>query len=122
MNLSKRKTLALFLPAALVLALASLPVDAVSGLLAGPEESHCCDHGLGSVALPEERAPDLPTHDDCPDGCLSCFLPCCAGSVFLRSTSLLPDLPLDSAGSAAPQDNEINRSSRPGDIFHPPRA
>ncbi len=110
----------------LLVAIALAMTPASAGASGAPDEpagcEGCCEQG--DQPAPRTTGPGngtSPSDSCCPDGCHSCFLPCCAGAAALGASYPTPE--------SGPVPDEffagIERdvpSVHPAEIYHPPRS
>jgi hypothetical protein len=121
MKTAQHRLVQTLLGIAMVLTMVLLPAEAMSEIDAQVEDDMCCVPCKGPV--PESSSDEASTPQDndcCPDGCHSCFLPCCAGPVSLHtcSAALGPNM---ASIKLVTKYHAHFYSAEPTTIYHPPR-
>ncbi|MCP4088456.1 MAG: hypothetical protein GY746_01495 [Gammaproteobacteria bacterium] len=101
----------------IALVMVSVPTEAHIDVDDHAGDDTCCTHEGGSSA----PATSDPVDEDCCSSCCKdCFLPCCGGQVFSRTSSEILDPTQGSTGSVTPYCNDTSLY-QPKEIYHPPR-
>ncbi len=122
MRAAKHKPIALVFLVAISLAIASVPLEALSDMGGLTGDDQCCAPGEDPSSCAVEGTSGVPVDERCcPNGCEGCFLPCCAGPVSMCTSSIILGLNPGSIGSVTHYAESFSLT-HPKKIYHPPRS